>query len=826
MSILKKPALAWIWAVALLLASALVSPSFAASITNIGTVTIPAAIFTGATTADKNAATVGPQSFRVSFSNTFTSTTKFSLAINIGNATFANQSFTMTTVGSAAVAVSTICTGVTTLNNSVFIDNCQASAGQTITGITFAAVSYKDAAGLASIGTSVTVGGSVTNATNPTQVYETVTTTSVVTSQASDDPNIGTAATLSIPATASTTEGAGNVSLTVTRGGVLTTAVSVAYATANGTATAGVDFTQTAGTLSFAANETTKTITVPILSDSVAESAETFTVVLSGASAGANITAATATVTIAAELVSGKASILNASSVTLPPVLFTGDAAAKNAAVLGPQSFTIQFLNTFQAGTKFSIELSASNASYASSSFTATSTGSVTTSSATLCSGTTVLQAKIFIDSCTVPAGQTITGMSFTGVTYKDAAALSSIGSSIFLEGTITNAANASQVFETIARTAVVTSKASDDPNAATSATLSIAATATASQAAGSVSLAVTRAGILSSAVTVAYATQNGSAIAGTDYTNTTGTLSFAANEVTKSITVPILTNAAQSNATTFSVTLSTPSTGATISSATSTVTIAPSKTALTLDNYYVIAPTFSGTDLSFVRLANSNAAAHSITVKVVGSPSGALYGTTEYSVPSNASPQLSVNDIVTKANAGALRTGDTSYSLYLSQEAGMAYQHVVWSSVTGFFENMTACTAPNTAVNISAQNRQALNVHTSTLTDYPAYISIHNAYAQAQTYVATLYDATTGTRLGAASLQVAANATVTQPMTYFQTQAGFSPTASQFHVNMYFSTTDASTLGSFYGVVNHYILNRKLNNYTNMTSLCPTTPR
>lgn len=801
----------------------LAQPAAAGTVGSIGTVTIPAAIFTGADSATKNAATIGPQTFTISFTNSFTSTSRFSLTINLGNATFANQSFTMTTTGTATSSLSSRCGSMTILNSSISLDNCQAASGQTITGVAFAAVSYKDAAGLASIGTSITIGGTINNATNTSQVFETIPATAVVTSKASDDPNVGSSATLSVPGTASTTEGAGSVSITVTRGGALTTAVTVNYATANGTATAGADFTQTTGTLSFAANETTKTISIPILADSAAESAETFTLVLSAASAGANITASTTTITIGADLVSGKATILNASSVTIPAAIFTGDTTTKNAANIGPQSFTVQFLNTFQGGTKFTLELIVSNATLTGS-VSGAATGSITTSAATLCSSVTVLQSKIILDTCTVPSGQTVTGMTLSGVTYRDAAALSTVGNSIFMEGTIYNAANGSQVFETVAKTAIVTSKSSDDPNAPTSATLSIATSATTSASASPVSLTVSRAGVLSSAVTVNYATADGNAKAGTDYTSTSGTLSFAANEVSKTISVPILLNAALSNAATFTVTLSNASTGASISSATATVTIAPSRTSLTLDNYYVIAPTFTGTDLSFIRFANSNAAAHSITVKVVGSPSGTVYGTADYSIPSNASPQYALSDIITKANAGALKSGDTSYALYLSQEAGMSFQHVVWSSTTGFFENMTSCTAPNISVNASSQNRQALNVHTSILTDYPAYISVHNAYTSAQTYVATLYDATTGARLGAASLQVAANATVTQPMTYFQSAAGFTPSASQFHVNMYFSTSDVATLGSFYGVVTHYILNK--GRYSNMSTWCATTPR
>jgi large repetitive protein len=60
--------------------------------------------------------------------------------------------------------------------------------------------------------------------------------------------------------------------------------VTVNYATANGTATtANNDYTATSGTLSFAAGETTKTISVPVNGDSSTEANETFLVNLSGA---------------------------------------------------------------------------------------------------------------------------------------------------------------------------------------------------------------------------------------------------------------------------------------------------------------------------------------------------------------------------------------------------------------------------------------------------------------------------------------------------------------------------------------------------------------
>ena len=70
--------------------------------------------------------------------------------------------------------------------------------------------------------------------------------------------------------------------------------VTVDYASADGTASAGSDYTAVAGTLTFAAGETVGTIPVPVLADGALEGPETFTVILSGA-AGAAIARSTGT---------------------------------------------------------------------------------------------------------------------------------------------------------------------------------------------------------------------------------------------------------------------------------------------------------------------------------------------------------------------------------------------------------------------------------------------------------------------------------------------------------------------------------------------------
>jgi hypothetical protein len=91
--------------------------------------------------------------------------------------------------------------------------------------------------------------------------------------------------------------GSSNQTFTVTLSAASGQAVSVDYATSNGTATAGSDYTSASGTLNFAAGETTKTFTVAVAGDTTPEADETFTVTLSAASK-ATISTATATGTI------------------------------------------------------------------------------------------------------------------------------------------------------------------------------------------------------------------------------------------------------------------------------------------------------------------------------------------------------------------------------------------------------------------------------------------------------------------------------------------------------------------------------------------------
>ena len=75
--------------------------------------------------------------------------------------------------------------------------------------------------------------------------------------------------------------------------------IRVGYATSDGTATAGSDYSAATGTLVFAAGETEKTVSVPVLDDAIDEGSETMTLTLVDRSGGrAHLADATATGTI------------------------------------------------------------------------------------------------------------------------------------------------------------------------------------------------------------------------------------------------------------------------------------------------------------------------------------------------------------------------------------------------------------------------------------------------------------------------------------------------------------------------------------------------
>ena len=126
-------------------------------------------------------------------------------------------------------------------------------------------------------------------------------------------PETSAQVTVSV-ADAEAAEGA-TLGFVVTLSEAASTAVTVAYATADGTASAGEDYTTASGTLTFEAGTTERTVEVPVTDDETAEAAETVRLVLSDAR-GAELGDGEAVGTIAAS--DGFAGF-TASFVSVPP---------------------------------------------------------------------------------------------------------------------------------------------------------------------------------------------------------------------------------------------------------------------------------------------------------------------------------------------------------------------------------------------------------------------------------------------------------------------------------------------------------------------------
>jgi hypothetical protein len=121
---------------------------------------------------------------------------------------------------------------------------------------------------------------------------------------------------------------------------------TVTLRTADGTAQAGSDYTAVDTTVSFAPNETSQTVTVPILADSEPEKSETFSVSLSNP-VGAGLTGAkTATVTIDQPPPGPAPPVTITKTVTVAPVPPLGS--------LGSVPATMK-LKTFLKGVKFQV---------------------------------------------------------------------------------------------------------------------------------------------------------------------------------------------------------------------------------------------------------------------------------------------------------------------------------------------------------------------------------------------------------------------------------------------------------------------------------------
>ena len=304
--------------------------------------------------------------------------------------------------------------------------------------------------------------------------------------------------------------------------------VTVHYMTANGTALAGQDYVAQSGILTFAPGVTQQNILVAIVGDAVLESSETFTVTLSDPSEGASILDGTATGTILNDDVAPASLSIAVTS------------ANKAEGQSGSTPFTFTVTRTGDLSGAASAQWAVTGAAVNGADFTG---GVLPSGTVSFAAGETskVITIRVAGDSIVEPDEAFSVMLSNPGA------------------GTSLGTASANGLIR-------------NDDVAPVS--LSIAATSadTAEGQSGSTlfTFTVTRTGDLTGLSSAEWAV-TGAAVNGADFTGgvlPSGTVSFAAGETSKVITINVAGDSIVESDETFSVTLSNPGTGTSLGAA------------------------------------------------------------------------------------------------------------------------------------------------------------------------------------------------------------------------------------------------------------------
>ena len=438
-------------------------------------------------------------------------------------------------------------------------------------------------------------------------------------------------------------ESAGAVTLTVQRTNDTSTEVSADYATADGTATNGLKYISTNGTLAFAAGETNQTIMVTLLNDGLVGGGKYFQVILGNPTNAVLGTRTNATVSItdndvgvqfqfatysvAEDAGAVLLGVLRGDDGNLPVTVdfATTDLTATNGVdytgITNTLSFapqeclkfvTVPILNdsvkegnkTFQAtlsnpigvtlgGTKTTtVTIMDNDQGFAFEStiyYVAEDAGVALIG---VLRGTDDTNPPVTVDFATTDLTAT-NGVDYTGITntlsFAPGERLKLVPIPILNDGvkegtetfrvTLSNPTGGGVLG---ARTTTTVSILDNDPGVGFDRNVYTNAWGQA----GDVAVTVLRGndGALG-LFTVDYATGGGTATAGQDYQPVSGTLTFQQTETVKSLNIPILRPRAVGSPKTFQVTLSNPTGGATLGTATTTVKI--------VGAYATIAPSF-----------------------------------------------------------------------------------------------------------------------------------------------------------------------------------------------------------------------------------------
>lgn len=297
-----------------------------------------------------------------------------------------------------------------------------------------------------------------------------------------------------------------NATITVTRSGATGGASKVNYASSDGTAQAGINYSSAAGTLNFAAGETSKTFTVSSLDDIFYGSNTTVNLTLSSPVGAVVGTPANAVLTITDN--------------DVPPVL-QFSAATYSATEGGSATITVARSGAVGGSTTVEYETAAGGSASMGQDYTGT------TGTLTFGPGETT---KTFIVT-------TIHNNIYKGVQTVNLALSNPVGGTAGIQSTAVL-----QINEADEAPLIQFGESSYTVNEGTA-----------------VNINVTRAGATGVVSKAQYATVNGTAKSGVKYTAAVGTVTFNPGETTKSITIATLDEKAYDGDSTFSVTLSSP---------------------------------------------------------------------------------------------------------------------------------------------------------------------------------------------------------------------------------------------------------------------------
>jgi hypothetical protein len=301
----------------------------------------------------------------------------------------------------------------------------------------------------------------------------------------------------------------------VKRGGSLAGTATVHYATANGTASSGTDYTAASGVLTFAPTVASRTISIPTAGGTLNEADETFTVALDTPTGVALGQRASTTVTIKDNDPAG--------------VLQFGAASYSVAESGGSATITV----TRTGGTASGVTVG-----YMTVTGTAMPGADYTDVAGTLTFGAsqTSLTFRVPVLNDTVPEGSETVWLALFG--EGGGAALGPRSTA-----TLTISDNDAPAFQFSAGSYSV------------------------SEGVAQATVTVRRVGSLAQAATVEYATSDGTGSAAQDYTASGGALAFPAGAATRTFVVPILNDALDETVETVNLTLGAPSAGHTLGS-------------------------------------------------------------------------------------------------------------------------------------------------------------------------------------------------------------------------------------------------------------------